>query len=38
MISGRRVGHEVYAWLEVHGAGVALALGLIVAAWFMVKN
>ncbi len=36
--AAQRVGHEVWAWLEAHGASVALALGLVVAAWFVVKN
>ncbi len=34
----RRLGGKVYAWLEAHGASVALALGLIVAAWFVIKH
>lgn len=34
----RSVGREVCAWLETYGASVALALGLIVAAWFVVTS
>jgi hypothetical protein len=38
MNQGQRVGREVRTWLETYGAAVALALGLIVAAWFAMAK
>lgn len=31
-------GPVAWAWLETHGASVALAVGLLVAAWFAIKR